>query len=360
MTLLKFDGFEGYSDPDDMVGSGSIVSSIGTRDVWSLQTGRNGGKSLRYKANNVYDGYLFLNFPIIDEDYAGILGFAIKWNHHVEDMNGSYSLLKFGYSSAYDYFRIEAHSNGSLTFGVWADGGYKSSETFNVNADQWYYIEVKHRIHGTSGVGQMRIDEQLVYSYSGDTHTAPNVFPPYNITFCQLALTGNYQETLYSMEVDDIYIADTSGAECNDFLGDIRIDAIHPNGAGNYAQLTPSAGNNYECVDEEAINISDYVEGANTGDKDSYSYESVPTDLDDTGIIGLQIRNFAQRTATADNIKIDPFIRIGSTDYSQTAQDLPDLFGEVRGDIVFDDPSDSNPWTQAKINACEFGMEITT
>jgi hypothetical protein len=204
----------------------------------------------------------------------------------------------------------------------------------------------------------MRIDEQLVYDYSGDTCTTTNVFPPYDITYCQFAFDTDYQEPLFSTEVDDIYIADTSGSENNDFLGDIRIDAIHPNGAGNHTDLTPSTGNNYECVDEIAIDEADYVEGVNATDKDSYTYGSVPTDLDDAGIIGLQIRNFGKRTAAATNIKIDPFIRTGSTDYSQAVQDLPDSFGEVRGDIVLDDPSDSGDWTQAKINACEFGMEV--
>jgi hypothetical protein len=358
MALLKFDGFEGYSDPDDLVGSGSIVQSIGTRDVWSLQTGRNGGKSLRYKANNLYTGYLSLNFPTIDEDYSAIIGFAIRWNHHVESIIFPNAFFKFGYNVSYDTFRIEQRSNGSLNFGAWADGEFKNPESFNINADQWYYIEAKFKIHPSAGLGQMRIDEQLVYDYSGDTCTTTNVFPPYDITYCQFAFDTDYQEPLFSTEVDDIYIADTSGSENNDFLGDIRIDAIHPNGAGNHTDLTPSTGNNYECVDEIAIDEADYVEGVNATDKDSYTYGSVPTDLDDAGIIGLQIRNFGKRTAAATNIKIDPFIRTGSTDYSQAVQDLPDSFGEVRGDIVLDDPSDSGDWTQAKINACEFGMEV--
>jgi len=355
MTLLKFDGFEGYSDPDDMVGSGSIVSSIGTRDVWSLQTGRNGGKSLRYKANNVYKGECSLNFPTIDEDYIGIIGFAVRFNHHFES---ALAFFKFGYDSNYSFFRINNDSNGNLTFGIYTNNAFKNPETYQLNADQWYYIEVKFRCHSSAGIGQLRIDEQLLYSWTGDNTDSPLVNPPYDLDYCGFTFGEDYQEPLYSTEIDDIYIADNQGTENNDFLGDIRIDAIHPSGAGNYTQLTPSTGSNYQCVDEVAIDESDYVEGANAGDKDSYSYQSVPTDLDDTGIIGLQIRNFSQRTATADNIKLDPFIRTGSTDYSQTAQDLPDSFGEVRGDIVLDDPSDSNSWTQAKINACEFGMEV--
>ena len=151
---------------------------------------------------------------------------------------------------------------------------------------------------------------------------------------------------------------DGSGTTNNDFLGDIRVDAIHPNGAGNYTQLTPSAGSNYECVDETNMDDSDYVEGANAGDKDSYTYGSVPTDLDDAAIFGIQLRNQAVRTAESDNIKMKGFLRTGSTDYEETtAQSLDDVVKSKR--IVWeDDPSDSNVWTQAKINACEFGMEV--
>jgi hypothetical protein len=358
MTLLKFDGFEGYTNPDDAVGTGSILSSIGNRDVWSFQTGRNGGKSLRYKANNVYDGQMMLNLPIISEDYEGTLGFAIKSNHHIENMSGaSKALVKFG-CDGFSHFRILQYPNGSWEFGALKGNDLIDPEIFNISADRWYYVEIKYRCHETLGVAQMRIDEQLVYDFSGDTLWQTNSNPPYSIKYNYITLSGNYQESEYSMELDDIYISDNQGSENNDFLGDIRIDTIHPDGAGNYAQMTPSVGNNYECVDEAEVDESDYVEGANAGEKDSYAYPDVPTDLDDTAIIGLQIRNFSKRTAEATNIKIDNLIRTGSTDYSQVAVDLPDAFGETRGDIVLDDPSDSNPWTQAKINACEFGMEV--
>jgi hypothetical protein len=150
----------------------------------------------------------------------------------------------------------------------------------------------------------------------------------------------------------------SNGSYNNDFLGDIRIDIINPNGAGNYTDLTPSSGDNYACVDEDIIDESDYVEGINVGDIDSYTYEDVPTDLDDSAIYAVDIRNVAQRTAASDNIKIDGLIRTGSTDYNASVDlSLSDSWSNKN--FIFEkDPSDSGDWTQAKINACEFGVEI--
>ena len=357
MALLKFDGFEGYSTPADAEGKG-IISEL-YRDVWTFETGRNGGKCLQWDSNNVYSGDIYFSLPTISEDYYAIMGFAIKYAHNfVEVGAGASAFLKFGIDGSYSYLRGNITGNGNLTIGFFADNEMKDPVSYQFQVDRWYYIECKVKFNPTTGAGQVRINEQLIYDYTGDNVTAPNNFPPYNVSYAHLRFGYDYTNPEYNVQIDDFYLADSSGSENNDFLGDIRIDAIYPNGAGNYTQLTPSTGSNYQCIDEAGADESDYVEGANAGDKDSYSYQSAPTDLDDSGIIGLQIRNFGQRTATADNIKLDPFIRTGSTDYSQTAQDLPDSFGEVRGDIVLDDPSDSNPWTQAKINACEFGMEV--
>jgi hypothetical protein len=352
MTLLKFDGFEGYSSPSNAVGKGGIINSL-SYSVWSYQTGRNGGKCLRFKSNNLYPGRLYLNFATIPNTRTAILGFAVKFTGGFESQTDTASpFLQFGNSTS-NRFILTHDSNGNLGFGPWVNY-YRVYDTVKLESNRWYYMEIKYKCHNTEGIAQFRLDEQLLMDYSGDTYYTGGSSTGY----CEIRLKDDYANGSQYNELDDMYLADTEGTENNDFLGNVRIDTIHPNGAGNYTQLTPSAGNNYECVDETGYSSSDYVEGANAGEKDSYTYGSVPTDLDDTGIYALQIRQNCKRTAPATNIKIDPFLRTGSTDYSQTAQDLSDGFTEKQGDIVIEDPSDSNPWTQAKINACEFGMEV--
>ena len=58
--------------------------------------------------------------------------------------------------------------------------------------------------------------------------------------------------------------------------------------------------------------------------------------------------------------KITPLIRSNSTDYSGTETE------NITADYLFEsevwetDPDDSNVWTQTKLEAAEFGFEITT
>jgi len=350
MTLLKFDGFEGYTSPSNAVGKGGLIGST-SYSVWSYQTGRNGGKSLRFKSNNLFAGRLYLNFDSIPNTRTAILGFAIRYSGAFQTQSDSNAVLSFG-ESVSNRFLITMDTSGNINFGPWTN--WHRYNTVKLEAGRWYYMEIKYKIHSSTGVAQFRLDEELLMDFTGDTWYTGGT----SIGWCEMRFADNYQVGSDWAELDDMYLADTEGTENNDFLGDVRIDTIHPNGAGNYTDLTPSAGANYECVDETGYSSSDYVEGIDPGDKDSYAYPAVPTDLDDAAIFGVQIRQNCKRTAPSSNIKIDPFIRTGSTDYSQTAQSLSDSFTEKQGDILADDPSDSNAWTQAKINACEFGMEI--
>ena len=293
-----------------------------------------------------------MDFTTIPNTRTAIIGFAVMFNGAFKSQSSSQPLIEFGQGTE-NRFILTKDSSGNLGFGAWVNG-YAAYDTVKLELGRWYYMEIKYKIHASTGVAQFRLDEELLMDFTGDTYYTGST----NISWCQFRFPDDYAVGSQWTQIDDLYLADTEGSENNDFLGDVRIDTIHPDGAGNYTQLTPSAGANYECVDEAGYSSSDYVEGITPGNKDSYTYGSVPTDLDDTGIIGLQIRQNCKRTAGTDNIKIDPFIRTGSTDYSQTVQSLSDSFSEKQGDIIIDDPSDSNPWTQAKINACEFGMEV--
>jgi hypothetical protein len=220
-----------------------------------------------------------------------------------------------------------------------------------IENNTWYYLELKVNCKNSNGKMIARLNEQELFDYTGDTGSQSS--PGYVNGF-------KFNTTAYNaFRLDDIYVCNGQGSVNNDFLGDVRIDAIHPNGAGNYAQLTPSAGNNYECIDEDPYDESDYVEGANVGEKDSYSYGNVPTDIDDMAIYGIFLNNQVKRTANADNIKMKGFLRTGSIDYTEASgQSLSDTFKKQKT-IWEEDPSDSGDWTQAKINACEFGMEVS-
>ena len=350
MTLLHIDGFEGYGKEDVLSfwASGSYIDTSSLID----QTGRRNGYCLNAPdRTSTSDWRLrWSNTNPIDEQVM-IVGCAFRMGANLGNVTVSFLTIKNPMGSTIANVGI----NTDYTISV----SYSPSNTNQIlyiseilDQNVWYYLELKGKMSSPGGIVVCRLNEQIIYeNYNLDTVA-------YQASGTQIGSVQFYISSYNRIAIDDIYILDTTGTKNNDFLGDIRVDSIHPDGAGNYTQLTPSAGNNYECVDETNMDSADYVEGANAGEKDSYSYGSVPTDLDDAAIFGTQLRNQAVRTAESDNIKVKGFLRTGSTDYEEsTAQSLSTIY-KSKSIIWEDDPSDSNVWTKAKINACEFGVEV--
>ena len=351
MTLLKFDGFEGYNKEDinvfwsssSGIGAGATIDQSGRRGGYCVNSPNwvnNSGIYLRWENPNPYNNQILA------------AGCAFKHNGTSNSPNiMGFQEIASGYSPIYLFFDRDTDRISFRRMAGNTPTTMFISEVIERNT--WYYLEIQGKIGATDGWMKFRINEQVVSEFY-DIDTLPyqgSSNNQYNRVYFETSIYGRFW-------FDDIYILDSLGTKNNDFLGDIRVDSIRPNGAGNYSQLTPSAGNNYECVDEDPFDDTDYVEGANAGEIDSYAYGSVPTELDDAAIFGIQLRNQAIRTAESDNIKIKGLLRTGSTDYKETTgQSLSDI---VKSNVVIweDDPSDSNIWTQAKINACEFGMEV--
>lgn len=350
MALLFMDGFEGYGREDvpNIWDSGSTFGTARTID----QTGRRGGYATRATSwSSQSGGDLFWNNPNPSNDQVIIVGCAFKISGNIS--NSDYLMSASVLDGGAEFIKVQYHSSKTLKF---VTVNYTNAVVHYTSPvldnNTWYYVEMKGFIHASAAAVQFRINEELVADLTGlDTLPLGNSGTKIGKVAFHFASYGY-------VHMDDIYIADTTGSVNNDFLGDVRIDAIHPNGAGNHTDFTPSTGANYQCVDEINFDSSDYVEGANAGEIDSYTYPAVPTDIDDTAIYGVQLNNQAKRTATVDNIKIKGLLRTGSTDYKETTgQSLADSFLSRRM-IWEDDPSDSGDWTQTKINACEFGVEV--
>ena len=352
MTLKFMDSFETYNNAEDLRQTYPSAQNHGSI-LFPTEGRRSGTKCLDwdvdYTAASLYFPVGISTFAV--SEYA-IVGFAFK----VISTTGVDNLEFFLDNGS-------AAGGGGLAFWFAGSSSYISVrycrqfdiaeiDTIDFELNTWNYFEIKCKIgDGSAGHIVARLNEQELINWTGDNHYSGATGLQISRFYCVL-------DRYWDIQFDDLYIAGSNGSYNNDFLGDVRIDVINPNGAGNHTNLTPSAGNNYDCVNEVIIDESDYVEGANLGDIDSYSYPDVPTDLDDAAIYAIDIRNIAQRTAASDNIKIDGLIRTGSTDYNASADlSLSDSWSNKN--FIFErDPSDSNPWTQAKINACEFGVEV--
>jgi len=223
-----------------------------------------------------------------------------------------------------------------------------TTRTFPLNT--WMYLEFKATIDQVAGAYELRVAGVNVLSAAG-IRTQETANPYAN----DLNVGASYMDG-HEGRVDDLYLCDDSGTLNNDFLGDIKVEVILPNGPGHYSQWTPSAGLNYECVDEAAPNDdTDYVSSATVGQKDSYACQDITL----TGSIkGIQILAL-ERKDDAGNYTTRLLTRSGGGDY----------FGD--NFIVFDtyrydrqireiDPATGLPWTVPGINAFEPGVEVVS
>jgi hypothetical protein len=151
-------------------------------------------------------------------------------------------------------------------------------------------------------------------------------------------------------------IWDTSGSYNNDFLGEVNVDAYLPDGAGNYAQLTPSAGSNYACVDETDPNATDYVTSGTAGHIDTYTFTDM---IGNNPIVKAVVNNLWALKSDSGTMYAKSKYRRGGTDY--TGSNLtPSTTYTCLQNIYETDPATSAAWTKANVNASEFGVEVST
>lgn len=218
-----------------------------------------------------------------------------------------------------------------------------------VTGGNWAWFQIKVRIHDTLGTVEIRDASGVVLlNLSGiDTRNA-------GTGYCDTVSLGQVNNGGLSHDYDDWHVWDTTGAICNDFTNDTRVDHKLPDGAGNSAQFTPSAGANYACVDEANFNTTDYVESSTAGHKDSYAFADIGHSPPSVFAV-LRTAVALKDDAGARSLKL--LTRAGGTDYAGTAVTLNQGSYSRLIDVQETDPSTSAAWTQAGVNAAEFGFE---
>lgn len=235
-----------------------------------------------------------------------------------------------------------------------------STYAFSVSND--YYVEFKIVIgDGTDGSMEMRVAD---ITASGDnTETAVEW------TVTDVDTRGSTQSDETSWDAihyfpwrigtgtvyEDLYICDGSGTENNDFLGNIIVESISPDGAGNSSQWTPSTGSNWQNVDEDGPNDGDTT--YNTADADGETDLYTMTDIVAPGpVLGVQVQ--AEVRVTSGNPrKVRLPIRSGTT--TSEGDDLTvagdDYGGRHR--IIETNPDTGNNWTNGQITDVEVGIK---
>lgn len=297
---------------------------------------RNGGQGFRITH---FDHHLYR--PCVAES-SKIVGFA--WRYGV---NGSARVIGFMESSGQQHINIYLDSSTQRLY-VARAGTFMAYCSSALAANQWNYIELKAVIHDTTGIVVVRINGTETLNLTGqDTRNAGTGI------IDRLSHGANSSGT-WNADYDDYYVVGLTGGTATDFLGDVRISAQRPGGAGASTVWTPSAGSNYQTVDETIANgDTDYVSSGTVGAKDTYAF----ADVAGTGDIkGLQV-NVQARKSDAGLRQIAPVYRPTTTDTDGNTITLSTSHALYR-EIKETNPDTGLPWTLSELNAAEFGVKV--
>jgi hypothetical protein len=165
------------------------------------------------------------------------------------------SALKLSTSKAWDL--IQFFDGGTIQMKIVTDGSnqviVKRNTTtlentgYNLPVGEWFYLEFKSTIHNSTGSYEVKVNGNTIGSGSGvDTQATGNAY----INLIQWSMFGIGASTHW---IDDVYIFDDSGSFCNDFVGDVHVEAKFPTGVGYITQWAgfPVDGDaNWEKIDE--------------------------------------------------------------------------------------------------------------
>jgi hypothetical protein len=241
--------------------------------------------------------------------------------------------------------QIRIHTNSSYGLDAYqGDNTLLGSTSNNIFEDnKWFYLEGKITISATVGVVELKVNgTQVLNLTSQDTKNGSDY-----IRYFGICAIYNDKETSF----DDIYVDDAQ------FHGDCRVKTFLPDSVSTTNNsFLASAGNKDDCVaDNPPTDDTDYIYSSTLNHKQGFGIT--------TGALGtveaIQLNNFIRDDA-AGSRKITPLIRSNSVDYLGTETETITADYLFESEIWETDPDDSNPWTQTKLEAAEFGLEITT
>jgi len=214
--------------------------------------------------------------------------------------------------------------------------------------NSWHYIELSATVSDTVGVLTARVDGVQVATFTGDTKQSGTAATLDRVELNFLANGANGF-------IDDLYICDGLGAApWNDFLGDVRVMAVKPNGAGSQTDLTPvGSASNYANVDEFPFSAGDYNHSATAGHRDLYAMEDVTAGIT---VLGVQVTSTAHKTDTTVR-SVKNLVKSGATVTASAAKVLSTSPSQLSTAFQVN-PTTSAQWTAAEVNAMETGVEV--
>lgn len=212
----------------------------------------------------------------------------------------------------------------------------------------WHYVELQVTQGTSNGVLSVRINGILAIQL-----TAQNTLQGGGQLLTAFVGAVPGEPCPVTLDVDDLYLADTSGTINNTFLGDVRVDTLPAQADGALNQWTvEGAASAWQAVSDgdEASGIR----AAAAGLRQSFDIAPLPA-MATPAVHGVQVTLLAKKT-DAGLGKVKGLVASGA----QTAVSAELILQEQLAwhTALFErNPNGNVPWTEAAFNAAEFGVE---
>lgn len=334
MTLRFIDGMQHYSLPSQL---NVKYTAVNNSNMATMSGRRSSTTAILMKSSG--DAFT----ATIDTQQQWTIGFALYLVGGAES-NPILQAIDSGGSNQL-CVQITSGNNIALMRGA-STGTVLATSTLALPTGTWNYIEVKMKVASSGGIFEVRVNETVWVTFSGNTQNTGNA------NAASFKWMGRFAQNAFM----DIYVCDSNGSINNGYLGDCRVDTIRPASAGNYAQCTPQgSGSNYANVNETTPdNDTSYNTSNTAGNIDSFVFGSL-TSITGT-IFGVQANVDADKD-DAGSRSIAAMTRVSSTDYVGSTQSVSTTY-HIYTQIWEQNPNTSANWTATSINASEFGYKV--
>jgi len=228
-----------------------------------------------------------------------------------------------------------------------AYGTLVSTGTIPLTVGSTYLIEIRYKPLNTGGILTTKINGVQDINYSGDTTNGLENVKQFILGYDG----GGSPESVYSY-YDDFVVDDAN------WIGNTKIQAIVPTGAGATTGWTPSTGNNWAAVDEKPAVDTDYIK-TSSNQIDTYAMGNLTGYIASIKSVAVQTRNWREGNGSYD--RGQHIVRPASTDRLAASKTAVFPITATSFQSIWElNPEDSAAWEEADVNGMEAGIKAVT
>lgn len=343
MALLWIEGFEGFGDSAGVAPQPTGIMSrkypnINRESFFDIESGRNGW------CLEIVGSVDYFQTPFLTTNATLVCGVAFRATSlpvtFPSNILAFYEGVNYG---------VNIRVNTSGTISAYRGNTLLGTSSNSIGNGVWYFVELKVLTNNSTGTIEVRVNGSVWLNLtSQDTQPGSNAY--HNAVRAGIVNTAS--------RFDDMYILDGSGSANNDFLGNRKVVALDPTSAGDNTDWTPSAGSNYQNVDDgdEVDEDTTYNETSTDADEDLYAFGDLPGVT--TSVDGIQITSEAR--VTAGSMDLSNVIKTGTTTDAGSADTVTSTSYITSTRVVEQDPDTAVAWTPSGVNGAQFGIRANT